>query len=130
MGKSLLLGALGGFLGVPTSTEASQIQFAMDALSGRSMFSLGSPELLEDSTDSAAAHRYSMSMAYVDDRRPPEEAWGKKFNALPLLKESGSMITYHDAVFQISISSNDMCLHFADSGDEPPVRLFPHANFL
>jgi hypothetical protein len=106
------------------------MQIAMDALSGRSMFSLGSPELLEDSRHSAAPRRYSMSMAYVDDRRPPEEAWGKKFNDLPLLKESGSMVTYHDAVFQISISSNDACLHFTDSGDEPHVRLFPHANFL
>jgi hypothetical protein len=42
-----------------------------------------------------------MAMAYVDERGPPEEAWGKKFNALPLLKKSGSMISYHDAVSQM-----------------------------
>jgi hypothetical protein len=105
LGKGGLLGALGGFSGLSRSMEASQFQIAMDALSGRSMFSLSSPELLEESIDSATPRRYSMGMAYVDDRRPPEEAWGKKFNSLPLLRESGSMVTYHDAVYQIAISS-------------------------
>lgn len=102
IGKGGVLGALSGLLGGSRVAKISQMQGAMDAISGRSVFALGSPELLQESTDSAksaAARRYSMSMLYVDDKGPPEDAWGKKFNALPLLKKSGSVVMYHDAVF-------------------------------
>jgi hypothetical protein len=106
MGRRSLFGSLGGLFGISRNTEVSQIQDAMDAVSGRSLFNLGSSlqsELLEDSRDSAAPGRrlFSIGMAYVDEKKPPKEAWGKTFNALPLVKESGSMVSYHDAVYQL-----------------------------
>jgi hypothetical protein len=116
LGSKSIFGSLSGLFGFSKrNMEASQFDTVMDAVSGRSLFRLGSPfqsELLEASRNSIAApdkpRTFTIGMAYIDEKLPPEEAWGKKFNALPTVSQTGTHISYHDAVCQLLDTSNGM----------------------
>jgi hypothetical protein len=52
----------------------------------------------QDSNAAPARKNYQIPMIYFDDKAPPKEAWGKKFNALPLGSEMGTVMEYKDIV--------------------------------
>ena len=99
------LGSLFGGKGASKRSldEAAQINMAMRALHGDyGLFDTTAPSPVLDNAKVSLAEpvkkNYQIPMIYFDDKAPPKEAWGKKFNALPLGSEKGTVMEYKDIV--------------------------------
>ena len=92
-----------GAFTIPTD-EADQISMALRTLSGdyglldTTEPSSPMPNEVEDSGAAPKKKNYQIPMIYFDDKAPPKDAWGKKFNALPLGSEKGFVTNYNSVV--------------------------------
>jgi hypothetical protein len=99
------LGSLGSLFGLSGAkqNDIAEVDYALRALNGYGHLNLDSSmaeALLDSSNKSGSAdvvRSFMLPMIY-DGEKPPDGAWGKKLNALPMVKESGTMMEYRDVV--------------------------------